>query len=199
MPIPPPASTTNPVSSPVVPSVSVGTMPTSLRVDVDAVVAGPGDPDLELARQVGVAVHRLDSSIGSRRARRLTLGPGRLGGDGLSPSTHSSQYDAVRGRNRATISATTGASTASRDRRAGSGQAITLRTTSPQAASVVSSEALMPRDEVVQLALVDEVVLHALPGRQAQRAVGELGERSRASHCSGLITPPGTDARTMHE
>ena len=31
-----------------------------VRVDVDAVVTRPGDPDLELARQVGLAVQRLD-------------------------------------------------------------------------------------------------------------------------------------------
>ena len=51
-----------------------------------------------------------------------------------------------------------------------------LRTTSPQAASVVSSDAVDARDELVQLALVHDVELHALAGRQAHRAVGQVGE-----------------------
>ena len=51
-----------------------------------------------------------------------------------------------------------------------------LRTTSPHAASVVSRARLMPRDELVQLALVHDVELHALAGRQAHRAVGEVGQ-----------------------
>ena len=105
----------------------------------------------------------------------------------------------MRGRKRATSSATTGSSTAWRAG-SGSGQPITLRTTSPQAASVVSREALMPCDELAQFALVDHVELHALPGGEAQFVPSaSSATRSRASHCSALITPPGTEARTMHE
>ena len=69
-----------------------------VRMDVDAVVARPGDADLELARQVGVAVERLHRAV---RGRGLAV-------TARSPSTHSSQYDGVRGRNRRTSSATTG-------------------------------------------------------------------------------------------
>ena len=51
-----------------------------------------------------------------------------------------------------------------------------LRTTSPHAASVVSSARLIPSTSVAQLALVHDVELHALAGRQAHRAVGEVGD-----------------------
>ena len=105
-----------------------------VRMDVDAVVARPGDADLELARQVGVAVQRFRPGRPRAAASAVTA---------RSPSTHSSQYDGVRGRNRRTSSATTGASTARRSA-CGRGHAITLRTTSPHAASVVSNEPLMP-------------------------------------------------------
>ncbi len=104
----------------------------------------------------------------------------------------------MRGRKRATISATTGSSTAWRAG-SGSGQAITLRTTSPHAASVVSSEALMPATSSAQLGLVDDVELHALPGGEAQLLVGELGHPVEGQPLLGLMTPPGTEARTMHE
>ena len=55
------------------------------------------------------------------------------------------------------------------------------------------------RHELVELALVDDVVLHALPCGEAQLVVGERRdpiERQplrRADHASG------TEARTMHE
>ena len=51
-----------------------------------------------------------------------------------------------------------------------------LRTTSPHAASVVSTAAVDAVDELVQLALVHDVELHALAGGEAHRAVGELGQ-----------------------
>ena len=55
--------------------------PDVVGVDVDAVVARPGDGDLELARQVDVAVDRLDRALAALRpAVRQRR---RLGGDGL--------------------------------------------------------------------------------------------------------------------
>ena len=51
-----------------------------------------------------------------------------------------------------------------------------LRTTSPHAASVVSAGGVDAVDELVQRALVDEVELHALAGREAHRPVRQLGE-----------------------
>ena len=44
-------------------------------------------------------------------------------------------------------------------------------------------------DDPLQIGLVHEVQLHALAGGQPQRAVGALGKRSRASHCSGVSRP----------
>ena len=44
-----------------------------------------------------------------------------------------------------------------------------------------------------------EVELHALAGREPQRAVGELGDAVERQPLLGLSRPPGTDARTMHE
>ena len=104
----------------------------------------------------------------------------------------------MRGRKRATISATTGSSTAWRAG-SGSGQAITLRTTSPQAASVVSSEALMPATSSRSSVLW--TTWNCTPCRVVRRSFWSASSaiRSRASHCSGLITPPGTEARTMQE
>ena len=77
---------------------------------VDVVVARPGHGDLELAGQVDVAVDRLGE-------RLRPFGPRNGSGAGwavtaFSPSTHSSQYDAVWGRKRATRSATSGSTTA---------------------------------------------------------------------------------------
>ena len=56
------------------------------------------------------------------------------------------------------------------------GHAMMLRTTSPHAASVLSSRLVDPVDQRPQLALVHEVELHALAGGQAHRAVGDVGQ-----------------------
>ena len=153
-------------------------------VHVDAVVAGPGDADLELARQVGVAVDRLDvvdrgDGVGAGvRARPFGMRQPGSAVTAFSPSTHSSQYVSVRGRKRATISATTGSRTAWRAG-SGSGHAITLRTTSPHAASVVSSEALMPATSSRSSVLW--TTWNCTPWRVVRRSllVGELGDAGR--------------------
>ena len=51
---------------------------------------------------------------------------------------------------------------------------MTLRSTSPQAPSVVSRHVVDAGDGRLQVALEDAVELDALPAREAQRAVGVL-------------------------
>ena len=51
-----------------------------------------------------------------------------------------------------------------------------LRTTSPHAASVVSTASLTPLHDRAQRPLGHEVELHPLAGREPHRAVGEVGE-----------------------
>ena len=156
-------------------------------VDVDAVVAGEGEPDLELAGQVGLAVERLDlGHLGGDRlvavdpqlvvggALRLEAGRQRPGGG----------EDAAWSRSAS-----------------GAGQHTTLRTTSPQAASVVTRRSFRVLISWCRLALVHEVELEALAGGDAQRAVGDLvGEGVGGQpllRADG--TPPGRLVRTMHE
>ena len=148
----------------------VGTSADVVGEHVDAVVARPGHADLELARQVDVAVHRLGrraAALGQRRQRRRH-------GDGLSPSTHSSQY-------------AVGLGTEAGDQRGQQRSHHRLALVRPRAAHDVAHDVAARRQrgeqaavdavhELVQVALVDDVELHALTGGQAQRSVGELGQ-----------------------
>ena len=55
-------------------------------------------------------------------------------------------------------------------------------------------------DQAAQVALVDEVELEVLAGRDAQGAVGHLvGQGVGGQPLLGLSTPPGRLVRTMHE
>ena len=109
-----------------------------VRVHVDAVVARPGDPDLELARQVGLAVDRLDlvdrgdrvrAGVGARTFG-MPHGRIRFGVTACSPSTHApSRSRCADGSGRPSRRPPARAPPGGPDR--GSGQAITLRTTSP--------------------------------------------------------------------
>ena len=58
--------------------------------------------------------------------------------------------------------------------RTGPAGAMTLRSTSPQAPSVLSRQSLMPAMVGLRFALEDAVQLNALPGGDAQGAVGVL-------------------------
>ena len=163
-----------------------------VRVDVDAVVARPGDADLELARQVGVAVQRLDG-------RRPRAG----GACGRAPPA----------RRRPTAPSTTGCAAgtvaparrrrgASTARRSawGSGQAITLRTTSPHAASVVSNERVdaRARPRAAHPSARSGTARPAASSGASHRRRARRGGRARATG-RARSPPPGTDVRTMHE
>ena len=165
MPIPPPASTTKPVNSPVSPSLQGGDDADVVRVDVDAVVARPGDADLELARQVGLAVQRLDRSVGRRclgRDRPLAVDPQLPVRRGARPEP-SNQFGDDRCEHGSPVGVRQRAGHHVADDVTAGGERREQR--------VVDAT-----HDVVQLTLRNEVVLHALPGGQAHRAVGELGE-----------------------
>ena len=137
--------------------------------------SGKREGRLELARQVGLAVNRLDRVVAggrhlsdrrrgeaSRSFRRRARFPSRLDDRGA-------QCEAQRSAS-AFKSSRTGS-------KSGAGQQSTLRSTSPQAASVDSRASLIWRIVVCKIVLQDAVELKFLAGRDPQRAVAErLGQ-----------------------
>ena len=128
--------------------------------------SGKREGRLELARQVGLAVDRLDRIVaggrhlsvaggraGSRSSRRRARFPSRLDDRGA-------QWEAQR------------SASAFRSSRIGSkrgaGQQSTLRSTSPQAARVDSRASLIWRIVALQVVLQDAVELELLAGRDPQ-------------------------------
>ena len=146
-----------------------------VAVDVDAVVARPGQPDLELPGQVGLAVERLAPRRrpGSARDGLLAVDPDLVVRAGSGAG--SGRPGAGRG---------PGAPSAG-CRPRGAGQATTLRTTSPHAASVVTRCWSRVRISGRRLALADEVELDA--PREVSRTAPSatvVGQWSMARHWS---------------
>ena len=134
-------------------------------MDVDAVVAWPGDADLELARQVGVAVQRLHGAVGGRR----------LGRHG--PFTVDPQLPVRRGA-RPEPSHQLGDDGCQHGAPVGVWQRAGHHVAHHVAAGGERREqrGVDAVHDLVQLTLRNEVVLHTLSCRQAHRTVGELGE-----------------------
>ena len=81
----------------------------------------------------------------------------------------------------------------------GAGQAMTLRLTSPHAPRVEMRAAFIPCDGRPQVLLDDPVELDALPGGEAQGAVGPLaGDVVEGEVLPAVIFPPGSLRRTMN-
>ena len=164
---------------------------------VDVVVARPRHADLELAGQVDVAVDRLGRALAAARA----LGRQRRRRGGARPSrrrpTAPSTTRSAGGSGRR-CSATSGSSTAWRS--SGHGDPMMLRTTSPHAASVVSTAAV----DAVRRARAARPCARrgtARPGGWSGascRRPARPGDRGPAT-ARRVSLPPGTDARTMHE
>ena len=136
-----------------------------VRVDVDAVVARPGDADLELARQIGVAVQRLHGTAlrrGLGRHRPLAVDP---------------QLPVRRG-TRPEPSHQLGDDGCQHGPPVGMGERAGHHVAHHVAAGGERREqrGIDAVHDLVQLTLRHEVVLDTLSRRQAHRTVGQLGE-----------------------
>ena len=169
-------------------------------MDVGAIVVGEGEGRLELAREVRLAVDRLDRVV----ARRSGPGSGRPRAGAVVDLLAVEPDVPVARRPRGEVRRRSGRrrpGAASRSAsRIGAGQQRTLRSTSPQAARVESRISLIRRIVARQVLLEDAVELELLPRRDPQRAVadrpGQLVGRpgtARPSACR-----PTTRTRTMN-